>query len=298
MLLVIAVSIGCKKTPPPPPPPPAEVPTEANEGIVPVYPKAAVDARATSVCEAMHALPAQRKGECCKAPASDASALVNTCVETLSGALATNDVKLDNADACINARKKQLEGCGWVGPLLPPLPQECNAMLTGVSAELARCRSSVECKEGLRCLGAGPLDAGRCAKPAPIGGRCGSVDALSVVIAQSIIDEKHPQCASGVCALGRCQAAKKTGEECRSSLECGVENHCDGTCVAGKIPVGGACKRSGCEDDAVCIEGKCAKQRLEGESCTRDFDCAQGACEKGKCGMRCTSWQNLQTPTP
>ncbi len=271
----------------------------AHEDIQPVY-----DANtpptpaAVALCDALYTAPAERKAACCKDKPGP-SPLARTCAGVLSAALAGKAVTLDEAKAksCADARARQTEGCAWVGPIPPRTPPECSGLLRGSLDGGAVCRSSLECKDGLRCLGVSPLDTGRCGKPAAAGGRCGgAVDALSIVMPQVDIDREHPSCDRSTCELGVCRAPKNAGDACQANIECGDGNRCDaGKCAAGRIAAGKPCTRGGCVDGARCANGTCTALNNAGEPCSVDFDCALGGCAKdpgkaqGVCGMRCSA---------
>lgn len=71
----------------------------------------------------------------------------------LTGALRFRAVSLDVADVnrCIAAMGRDYEGCDWVGPYPPDTPNECLGIVHGTLTRGARCRSSLECVNGLRC---------------------------------------------------------------------------------------------------------------------------------------------------
>ncbi len=86
--------------------------------------------------------------------------------------------------------------------------------------------------------------------------------------------------------------AGSLGGACTFQDPCGRENHCGGgTCRAGSSAlVGEACTAGGCERDAICLGGKCVRQRAEG-LCTQDVECLGG------CRMR-DGGRALRTPVP
>jgi hypothetical protein len=287
--------------------------TRVGEGIVPVLEdKGPPDPRAARLCRAVHGLVAERKAACCE-PASDAgvqSGMNNVeaaCTSAVSAALKGKSTTIDEAKlaACEQAQQAELKDCGWVRAL-PPAPAEaCTSLLAGTLGEGARCRSSAECTSGMRCHGASLLDPGRCGPPRPARAPCGAaVDALAVAVGQQSIERDHPECA-GMCVLGRCAETAKAGAPCRAARECGAGNRCEeGVCKAGLVALGGACKGAGCVEGARCSDGKCTALAQAGGMCRDDFDCARGGCVKpaggapsatstGTCGMRCTSWRDL-----
>lgn len=299
---------GCPKEAPPPPPPPAttqdNAKTEIMGGNEAVYDaNTPPDPRAAALCDALYTVPATRKAACCSEPAA-ASPVVATCTGVLSAALKSGAVTLDEqkARACAAAQEQALAGCGWVGVLAPPLPPACKGLFTGTLDAGAACRSSYECKGNLRCHGSSALDAGRCGPPRPPKAPCGAaIDGLAVVTGQVAVDDEHPECQQS-CGRGRCTAHAAVGDACFADGECGADHRCENkVCVKGRLAVGDKCVLGGCVDGARCMGGTCQRLRKAGEACDSEFDCAQGGCVKasltaqGVCGMRCTSWHDVET---
>lgn len=98
---------------------------------------------AEGLCDALHNLPAKRKQECC---GKAFSSLAGVCAQELSASLGRNAVSVDRAavDRCAAATSRQLEGCQWVTPLMPPLPDACRGVVVGKLVSGAACRSSLE----------------------------------------------------------------------------------------------------------------------------------------------------------
>jgi hypothetical protein len=265
------------------------------------------DPRAQKLCEAIHEVPARRKAECCKG--APGMRLTSECTRILSFALRAKSVTLEPADVdrCVDAVAKATEGCDWVTPLAPRPPAACDGIIKGVVQEGSVCRASIECVDGLRCLGSGPTEPGRCRKPLGRGGPCShSIDTLAAYTGQVRSDARHPECA-GFCAKRWCADALPLGGACLSSDECGAGRHCiDKKCAEGPLPaVGQPCKSGLCAEGARCAQGTCAPLGAAGEACERDSDC-MSACEKppsdakdakdvkdakGKCAMKC--WPNF-----
>src|SRR5262249_54705581 len=138
------------------------------------------------------------------------------CVRTLSAALRAKAVTLEveGVDACARAMAQAHEGCGWVGPFPPELPVACRGLVRGALEKGARCRSSLECRDGMRCSGAGPTAAGRCAPPRADGESCGTaVDTLATYTRDADLDARHPEC-QGHCARFRCAPRVTAGSAC------------------------------------------------------------------------------------
>ncbi|WP_437588087.1 hypothetical protein [Sorangium sp. So ce1000] len=268
--------------------------SQAVDGIAPVYGKAdgPPDPLAARLCEALHALPARRKAACCGGAAGFHAAA--DCARALSLAVRTRAVTLSTEDVgrCVEAMERSLDGCDWVSPLAAPVPPACEGIVRGALDEGARCRSSLECAEGLRCDGAGPTDAGTCRAPR-LAGPCGlSVDALVALTRQTRYAEAHPEC-RGHCAGRACADDVPLGGRCEAHAACGRGRRCvDGRCSeAAPPPVGAACLAGLCAAGARCVDGRCAAPKAEGEACSRDGEC-RAACVRGRraggvCGMRC-----------
>ena len=110
LLLVCVLLVGCQ--PPAAPTQEASQPAAEPQG----------DALVTTVCAALHALSAQRRGECCgTAAVGDLSAV---CALNLSAVLKRGTVRVDDAVAaqCARDTGQQLQGCDWVGALAPVPP--------------------------------------------------------------------------------------------------------------------------------------------------------------------------------
>jgi len=264
--------------------------------VQPVYPitNEPPDPLASKLCEALHGVPQNRKATCCGY--SPGFSMVPECTRTLSYALGEKAVTIDPAavDQCVAALEKAHEGCAWVGPSGVSLPEVCDGLVKGTLDEGKKCRSSLECVDGLRCVGVGPTDAGVCRKPSPSGYPCGiAVDTLAALARQDSFEAKHPEC-TAYCAQRRCQDPVPVGKACTSSLECGLGQGCfEGKCAErGVAREGEACAKATCAKDLRCIQGKCAQPKDEGAACTLDIEC-RGGCLKGDagkggtCGMKC-----------
>jgi hypothetical protein len=309
--------LGCQRAEPPAPSESAgavkyeEEPGGASSsqvpGVSPLYPVDAgeLDPLAVRLCDALHTLPETRKAQCCGTP--PAATLAGECAQTLSVALHDKAVTLDPeaAERCVEEASRKLEGCDWVTPLTPSAPEGCRNSIQGQLQIGARCRSSLECSDGLFCKGSGPTTSGVCAEPEAMGMTCaGTVDTLATYTKQVDYDLAHPQCA-GYCQRGRCVAFMTLGGACSSSKQCAPGQHCvSGRCVDETPPkIGEACSGSFCEVGAVCREGKCTPLKRAGEPCTLPFEC-QATCIKplgaqaGTCGMQCSNWSVTSFSSP
>jgi len=270
-----------------------------SEDVEPVYPKTAgpADPLAEKLCAALHDVPNKRRAECCQS--TQGFSLTSECVRILSHALRDKSVSLDGAavDSCVAQSNAAYEGCDWVGPTNVSLPAACEGILRGSLEEGKRCRSSLECQEGLRCVGLGPTDAGVCRKPSKPGFPCSlAVDTLGALTRQSSLESHHPECA-GYCAQRRCHDFLAVHAACKTNAECGSGKVClGGTCEEGEAPgEGKSCAKTECAAGLICEKGTCAARKKTGAPCSTDGEC-QGGClrgdagKEGSCGMKC-SWR-------
>jgi hypothetical protein len=293
-LVLLGCACGSKKSSTPdarPAIPDAGGPAAEEADVRPVYP---VDDQppeplALRLCQALHELPARRKAECCGGGA--APSLVSECARTLSSALRARAITLAEpaVAACEQAMTGLHDGCEWVGPLSPGFPAECRGLVHGTLAGGARCRSSMECAQGLRCRGVGPTDPGTCGPPLPDGTRCSvTVDTLVSYTRQDAwTEEAHPEC-SGYCMRRACRPAVAAGKACKVSLECGAGHRCSGgACVAGGVARDGeSCSADECEAGLRCLENRCRRPKAAGEPCQSAFEC-RGGCVEGACAQQC-----------
>ncbi len=276
------------------PPTPEKAPAPTGESSVrPTY-RTGSDApdAVKRLCAAIWQLPRDRRQECCGGKPSGIRA-DSSCLTTVTAAIEGGGVELDESKlaSCEEAAKQALESCDWVGNLPPAPPEACRKLLRPLLEKGAPCRSSLECKGGLRCAGAGPTDRGVCREPGAPGAYCDTaVDPLAAAAAQSL--DAHPAC-EGFCRSNRCRAAVPVGGKCSGDAECGAAAWCDGTrCKAGAGEAGAACVDGGCSAGLRCVDRVCIEPGGEGADCTHDLQC-RGACVKadgadsGACGMRC-----------
>lgn len=252
---------------------------------------AKLDPQARALCRALHGLPEERRASCCGG--APGATLAEECTRVLSLALASGNVQLDGArtSTCLAAQDTALQGCGWLGPTSPALPEACQGLTTGKLERGARCRSALECRIGLRCRGLGPTEPGACDTAGATATACDlGADPLAVYLRQD--GRGHPEC-SGACVRRTCVAAAALGEGCTFAAQCGPEAHCaGGRCAAGRnAREGEACVVGACEPGAVCHDGTCLRRKPEGATCRVDEECV-AACLRpdggeGVCGMRC-----------
>jgi len=270
--------------------------TTADAGAVdpdevrPVYAgEVPVNPLASRLCDALYAAPAEKLATCCGTKPQPS--LAGECRRVVSLALAGKQVVLDAArlGTCETALAASTASCDRAGNETAPLPEECEDLFGGSLGAGAVCRSALECARGLTCAGLGPTEPGRCTPPATANAPCHPVvDPLAAMARQRTT--QHPSC-EGYCNRTRCADVVALGAACAFQDPCGRENHCgDGKCQAGpRALVGESCTAGGCERDAVCVGGKCERQRASG-LCTQDADCL-GGCrmrDGGRaCGPRC-----------
>jgi hypothetical protein len=291
--LLAALVAGCggcgvKATGGPPGPPAAR---RAEDGVRPVYETAGpADPRAARLCQALYALPEERRATCCGS--RPGLALTDACAGLVSAALGSGALLLESArvDACTLALGRAYAGCEWVGPFGPAFPKECQGLFRGQRTVGETCRSSLECASDLLCAGAGPTDEGRCAPAGGKGASCStSVDALATYTRQDV-DSLHPQC-QGLCRRHRCEDAATAGAACETSQQCRPGHHCaDGLCLDGLALEGQRCWGGDCAEGLRCLNGKCFAPQKDGAACSSDFECMGGCLAVAghrRCGMRC-----------
>jgi hypothetical protein len=250
---------------------------------------------ARRLCDALHALPTARQAQCCRA--SPLPSLAGVCAETLSASLRQGAVSLDAArvDRCATEAARQLEGCGWVAPVLPDLTQACQGVVRGRLAAGAACRSSLECPERHFCKGLAPGRPGACAPRGPARTRCEVPSDPLAAFTRAVDDPAHAVC-DGVCVKGQCAPLAPAGGACQTAAQCAPGLGClAGRCETGDLPaIGEACAgQAGCQAGAYCEGGRCRRLKDAGETCALPFECRALECAKapgapaGTCGDPC-----------
>ncbi|HEY3818541.1 MAG TPA: Dickkopf N-terminal cysteine-rich domain-containing protein [Polyangiaceae bacterium] len=180
----------------------------------------------------------------------------------------------------------------------------CDRMLKGLQPEGQPCRFSIECQDGLACVGYKIGVDGTCKKPPALKEAC-TLQPYGTLVNVAASAIHHPACAPGAyCDGSTCQARIQPGKSCSKSDACAPGL----SCVMGKCGlrpgVGTACAGPGdcayglwCERGGDAGAGKCAAKRAEGQDCTVREAC-RGRCDfppkpdghtPGKCAAVCGS---------
>lgn len=280
LAFLVVVLMGCKDKPAP-----SDAVQRADTDVKPAFDGAPrqVTPKVAALCEALHQMPAERKAACCRG--QTAAHFAGECARVVSLALEQGTLELQHSDACVKDLVLAHQGCAWVGPNEPSLPESCSGVVVGKIHEGKKCRSTLECASGLRCLGAGPTAAGKCAPPGQDGMACElSVDVLVSYLRQTL--PPHLECA-GFCQRHRCESVLTDGGSCTLDAQCPEGQRCAGTCVAGtRGAAGDRCVPGGCVAPLRCVAGTCATPKAEGEECSADAECL-GACRDADGGKRC-----------
>lgn len=271
--------------------------TAATAGVDPVYPPTPekIPAGVGALCEALHTLPNHRKAICCHG--TPGVVLTDECVRNLSGAVGQGGLtlELDKVQTCTTALAKTYEGCDWVGPHMPAVPETCVQALVGHRKAGEVCRSALECEGNLRCAGSGPTDPGRCQPPAEAGKVCGTgTDGLAAYL-RIDAEAVRPACAEGFCDRNLCQPAITLGQACLASVQCAKGLRCaGGKCIEGAVGASGAsCTGGDCAPGLRCVGQTCAAPRPLGAPCSQHAQCEAG-CVQGSCQMVCSVAQLLE----
>jgi hypothetical protein len=275
--------------------PGAEAPQVERDEIRPVYPVDAgpPDPRATRFCEAVQLLPVTRRANCC-AETDPLRMPTDECVRTLTAALGAHAVTLSpsDVDGCAAAMRLATAGCDWVTARESAVPPACTGIIRGTLRAKQRCRSSLECDDGLHCQGLSAVDVGVCGAPKASSLPCHTaIDVLAAYTRQDDLDHEHPECA-GYCARSQCKDAVPQGGPCTLDLQCGRSRCESGRCLSEKLPSAGQPCAGACAYGSRCVDGACVTPRSEGQACEADGQC-RGACVRpdgglfGACNKSC-----------
>jgi hypothetical protein len=167
-------------------------------------------------------------------------------------------------------REKQLAQTSETDSLFQHFP--CDRVLLGMQGEGQPCLFSVECKDGLACVGYQIGVDGTCRKPPPARQAC-TLQPYGSILTEAASTLHHPACAPGA--------------------------YCDGTTCQPRVPAGKACSKSTmCAAGLSCVMGKCGQRPAAGAACAATTDCAFGLwCDRGgdggagKCAPKRTDGQ-------
>jgi hypothetical protein len=165
--------------------------------------------------------------------------------------------------------------------LYPP----CDRVLVGTQAEGGACRFSVECADGLACVGYRPGVDGACKRPPRTGEAC-SVQAFATFLNAPAAALHHPPCARGAwCDGAVCQARAAAGKGCKANDGCAEGLACTRGKCGRRGEAGATCTSSAdCSFSLWCDRtgdggaGKCAEKRAEGHPCNA-ADACRGRCD-------------------
>lgn len=235
------------------------------------------------ICNALHTYPAQRKQQCGAGVAQDLSSM---CESELGAALHSGSVSLSLAKVlrCEADSAQALQGCDWVGPLQPPPPASCTALINGSLAAGSECHSSLACSDGLYCRGVALGRNGICSVPAAQSSHCEIPADSLAIFTHNQDDQRHPSC-DGSCVKGFCLAKVKEGGTCASTAMCQSGLHCmDGHCSTQSLrQLGQACSiNAECGGGSVCQSGLCGMPKPAGAQCKLPFECRSMQCEKAE----------------
>lgn len=176
-LAILLALPACRRGPEPNPGETTQAAVLSPDGVRPLYgllpDGGAGDPLAAKLCDALQGIPARRRAACCNGAPDTAS--VTACERLLSAALRAKVVAVEPQaiDACAAAMEQATANCDFLAPVFPT-PEPCLGVVRGLLPAKSGCRSSLECIEGLRCVGAG--DAATCAPPLDNGAACGEAE--------------------------------------------------------------------------------------------------------------------------
>ncbi|MGH7297303.1 MAG: hypothetical protein ACRELB_20365, partial [Polyangiaceae bacterium] len=198
---------------------------------------------------------------------SMARAAASLCTSNLSLAIARSRATFDDAAAqkCVAMlRDRQLARTSETDTLFAHAP--CDRILAGLQPEGQPCRFSIECRDGLACVGYKVGVDGTCRKAPPVHAAC-TLQPYGTVFNEAAAGLHHPACAPAA--------------------------YCDGTICQPRVPAGKPCSRSeSCAAGLSCARGKCGTRAPAGEACGSTSDCVFGLwCDRSGEGgaARCAS---------
>jgi hypothetical protein len=322
VLVTVAVVASCRRAPPEPgqvdaaPPSP---PTPSSSSSDTADTAAAADAgeadggiKATlhAFCAGAFAADADRMRDKCSVAdftltQSMGRAAAGVCANDLAIAISRGraDFDADSGRKCVEMlHQKQLAQTSETDTFYQHAP--CDRVLVGLQPEGQPCRFSIECKDGLACVGYKVGADGTCKKPPAAKETC-TLQPFSTLVNVAASALHHPACAAGAfCDGTTCQPRTPPGKACSKSEACASGL----SCVMGKCGLrpgtGTACMAPGdcaiglwCDHGGNGGPGKCATKRAEGEDCVANEAC-KGRCDlpqkpdghtAGKCASVCGS---------
>ncbi|HEY8039277.1 MAG TPA: hypothetical protein VIF15_05760 [Polyangiaceae bacterium] len=194
------------------------------------------------------------------------------------------DVDEDAAKRCVEMlRKSPLTQSSEVDTLFQHFP--CDRVLLGMQPEGQACRFSIECKDGLACVGYNIGGDGTCKKPPKAKEAC-TLQPYGTMLNEAAAALHHPACAAGAyCDGATCQLRAAAGKGCNGAASCQAGLSCvTGKCGA-RAPAGGTCAQGSdcafglwCDRAGDAGPGKCAARHAEGAACTSPDEC-RGRCD-------------------
>jgi hypothetical protein len=238
---------------------------------------------------------------------SMARAAANLCTSNLAMAIARSRASFDDdaAHACIAMLKaKQLAQASETDTVFAHAP--CDRVLVGQQPVEQPCRFSIECKEGLACVGYKVGVDGTCKKPPAVHEGC-TLQPYGTIFNEAAAEPHHPACAAGAfCDGASCQPRVATGKACSNATSCASGLSCVQHTCGRRGAAGAACGVSAdctfglwCDRSGEGGAGQCAAKRAEGAACTVGETC-KGRCDiprgrdgkpagPGKCVATCGS---------
>ena len=146
----------------------------------------------------------------------------------------------------------------------------CDRVLVGIQDAGEGCRFSVECKDGLACVGYQIGVDGTCKKPPKVGEPC-TVQRFGTILNVQAAELHHPACApAGSCDGKTCVARIAAGQPCVG----------DTSCVAGLSCVMARCQKPSATGGPCYLSADCTY----GSFCNRSPNAPSGKCEPARPG--------------
>jgi len=161
----------------------------------------------------------------------------------------------------------------------------CDRVLVGNQGAGDPCRFSVECKDGLACVGYQIGVDGTCKKP-PMAGQACTVQRFGTIINVPAAEMHHPACAPTASCDGKtCLPRIAAGQHCVGDTSCAVGFSCVMAKCQKPSPTGGPCYLSAdctfgsfCNKSPDAPSGKCEPKRPGGAECPV-ADACKGRCD-------------------